>query len=144
MYKFVLAIVGLVSLCDIFTVFFCRTKKYSSIKWTVVSILTGGILLISWLILGIVFKTKPLWVNYIMATGYVLFTLLRITNLIEIKIEEEILKSRRFERTFFYDPETAMFRKKNEETFDDGRQLYCASSLLLIEKHVDEKINDNN
>lgn len=136
MYIVLLIIVCFASVWDIIAISFNLREKSISIQWTGVSVLTGFVLFISWLILGIVYRKDPLWLNYMMSTVYAFLTIGRTISLFDLK--KEIYK---VEKNYYYDSETAMFRKKNEEVFNDGRPLYCASSLLL-RKDDDEDTNN--
>jgi len=66
----------------------------------------------------------------IFALGYFMF--------LNYKLEKRKKKS-----PYYYDKNSGMLRKKDEEVFNDDRPLYCASSLLLREE-IRKIENDSN
>ena len=55
-----------------------------------------------------------------------------------------ILEKRRKKSPYYYDKDSGMLRKKDEEVFNDDRPLYCASPLLLMEEIIKIENDSNN
>ena len=107
--------------------------------WIAISFFSEVILWISWILTGIFLhdsgeRVEPIWVDYVLATTYLIIAIFHFLFLVFTK-DEKIERKRKF----YYDEKTGMYRKYFEERFNDGRQLYCASSLIRHKNNYDSK-----
>ena len=132
----ILGICCFASITDIYVITVNRKKSYMSKFWTVLSIITGGILCCGWSIIAIYIKPENVWTYYMFSGVYAILVFVRVISLIDI------LKTPKEESKYVY--KMGMLIKKDEEVFDDDRPLYCASSLILSDKSEEQNQKNNN
>ena len=101
--------------------------------WIVLSCISEIILCILWILTALFLQGKveryePMCADYIFAITYFIIAIFHLVFLF-FTDDEKIEKN----RNFYFDEKTGMLRKFNEEKFNDGRTLYCASSLIRKE-----------